>query len=218
VQDLDTLGAAVAAAQRISDSGVLARTPTIRQDVTGRWAVSWSQQNGLYEEVYWQRFDDDGTPTASLEKISAPVDATRRRNPALAFAGNDLFGVWHDNEVPGKGYDVRLSSVIKSAAAVSDDVAVRPDRLVLRPNFPNPFNPGTVIEYTLASPAHVQLEIFDVLGRRVRTLVSTTQLPGSHREVWDGRDDAGASLGSGLYLYRLRAGDETRTRKMLLIR
>ena len=86
-------------------------------------------------------------------------------------------------------------------------------------NYPNPFNPQTRI--TQVSGEHaggVELAIYDVLGRRIRTLVVTEQGLGRHEAVWDDRDEGRMPVGSGVYVYRLRAGDFRVTRRMLLVR
>ena len=85
-------------------------------------------------------------------------------------------------------------------------------------NYPNPFNPTTTLRFQLATPVHVKLEIFNVLGQKVRTLVDAPLPAGEHKVVWNGRNDADHPLGSGLYFYRLTAGDFIKIRKMVLIR
>lgn len=85
-------------------------------------------------------------------------------------------------------------------------------------NAPNPFNPSTVIRFTLAKEAPTRLEVYDPMGRRVRTLVDARLPRGSHRVAWDGRDDQGRRLASGLYLYRLHSGSFSGIKKMLLLR
>jgi hypothetical protein len=85
-------------------------------------------------------------------------------------------------------------------------------------NVPNPFNPTTTIKYAIASDADVDLTIYDVAGRKVRTLVSERQRADVHRVVWDGVNDAGERVASGMYFYRLVAGKFTQTKKMLLLK
>ncbi|TVL95606.1 MAG: hypothetical protein CV087_24230, partial [Candidatus Brocadia sp. WS118] len=86
-------------------------------------------------------------------------------------------------------------------------------------NYPNPFNPTTTIRYTLPGAAAVTLEIYTVTGQRVHTLVSRRQQPGEYSAVWDGRNNHGHAVSSGVYIYRLQAGDEyVQSRKMVLLR
>jgi hypothetical protein len=85
-------------------------------------------------------------------------------------------------------------------------------------NRPNPFNASTVITYTLETEGQVCLEIFDVLGRRVTTLVNEFQSPGQHTMAWSGKDNTGSSVASGIYFYRLQSGEMIATRKMVLLK
>jgi len=85
-------------------------------------------------------------------------------------------------------------------------------------NYPNPFNPNTTIKYDLPEAGPVTLEIYNLLGQRVRTLVSDHREAGYHQAPWDGTNDAGTKVGSGMFFYRLVAGDYTAVRKMLLLK
>ena len=108
--------------------------------------------------------------------------------------------------------------------AVNDDPTDVPDRgfaTVLRPNHPNPFNPSTRFSFTLAVDARVTLAVFDVRGRRVRTVVDQMLPAGDYVNVygWDGRDDRGRTATSGTYFYRLKTGDGfSEARKMMLLK
>jgi hypothetical protein len=92
----------------------------------------------------------------------------------------------------------------------------------LSQNVPNPFNPSTTIAFDIpadrADGVRTRLEIYDVRGRRVATLVDGERQPGSYRVHWDGRDDAGRTVGSGVYLYRIEAGSFTSVKKMVIVR
>lgn len=89
----------------------------------------------------------------------------------------------------------------------------------LHPNYPNPFNPQTVITFELAKAGIIELSIFDAAGKKVRTFTAGVMLPGRHRVVWDGKDGQGRAAASGIYVYRLQgAGSAPAARKMLLIR
>jgi hypothetical protein len=96
--------------------------------------------------------------------------------------------------------------------------SVLPYRFDLAQNYPNPFNPSTRIEYALPERAHVKIEVYNVLGQRVRTLVDKEQSAGWYEAVWNGRAADGEPVASGVYLYRFRAGDHVQTKKMLLLK
>jgi hypothetical protein len=93
-----------------------------------------------------------------------------------------------------------------------------PAKFDLRQNYPNPFNPVTQINYTVPNETRVLLTVYDLLGKKVRTLLDDIQLPGSHMVRWDGNDNAGLPVSSGLYFYEMRAGEFRQVCKMTLIR
>lgn len=93
-----------------------------------------------------------------------------------------------------------------------------PKAFAMGPNYPNPFNPSTTIRYQLPQAGEVRLVIYNLVGQPVRTLLNARVEAGVHNQVWDGRDDRGEEVSSGVYLYRLTANGYTRSRKMVLIR
>lgn len=94
----------------------------------------------------------------------------------------------------------------------------RPVAFALHPNHPNPFNTTTVIPFSLPAAGHVQLEIHDVLGQRVRRLLAGDRPAGPQRVTWDGRDDRGRPAATGVYVLRMRAGEDQQSRRVLLLR
>jgi len=119
---------------------------------------------------------------------------------------------------------------------IAEPPSLLPQGFVLEQNYPNPFNPKTAISYQLsptgqAAASRVELAVYNLLGQKVRTLVQARQPAGRYEVTWDGRDDTGREVGSGVYIYRLRAGDPStgspqagsghgfvQSRKMLLLR
>lgn len=85
-------------------------------------------------------------------------------------------------------------------------------------NFPNPFNPSTRIEYTVAEESPVEITVFNVRGEKVTTLTNETKSAGRHNVLWDGRDKSGREVSSGVYFYRLSIGDYRSTKKMLMLK
>jgi flagellar hook assembly protein FlgD len=88
----------------------------------------------------------------------------------------------------------------------------------LNKNFPNPFNPSTTISYEIPIKGIVKLQIFDLLGRLVATLVNSEQNAGPHQIVWQGKSEGGTIVSSGLYFYRLQSGNFSQTERMLLLK
>ncbi len=93
-----------------------------------------------------------------------------------------------------------------------------PAAFSLAQNYPNPFNPTTKIQFTLAKSGFVTLQIYDILGRKVRTLTSQHLSAGYKSTVWDGKNEQGKEVSSGIYLYRLTTEDFTETKRMVLLK
>jgi hypothetical protein len=104
---------------------------------------------------------------------------------------------------------------LTSLGKVSETI---PRSFALAQNFPNPFNPGTVIEFSLPVAAKATVEVFNVLGVKVNTLIDRFLPAGRYTVAWNGTDGSGRSAASGMYFYRLSAGDFSDTRKMLLVK
>ena len=197
------------------------------------------------EQRYVSYFKPDGEEGQQWDlEVTAVVEGARRFESRLVDvalvehgrrpAGFDLYvfdrdfgrvlpvegGVFRVDLTPS--HPVRHLSVVLGTAsfaeAHSEGASLTPVAFFLDQNYPNPFNPETVIRYGLDRQSPVVLEIYNMLGRRVRMLVEAEQPSGQHEVVWDGLDDAGHPAASGLYVYRLRAGAFIASRKMLLLR
>ncbi|NQT64050.1 MAG: T9SS type A sorting domain-containing protein [Candidatus Marinimicrobia bacterium] len=99
-----------------------------------------------------------------------------------------------------------------------DPLSTAPNALTLYPAYPNPFNPSTTIEYQLPEKSDVSLAIYDIAGREVRTLVSTSQIPGSYNVTWNGTNRDGHQVAGGMYFTRLQAGEYSSVIKMVYLR
>ncbi len=128
----------------------------------------------------------------------------------VEMIGYDLFESTEVQLASSRGQLVRAEIVQKSVGL--------PTQFVLGQNYPNPFNPETNINFDLPTEAHVQLAVFNVLGRKVKVLIDDRLPAGSHIISWDGRDENSQPVASGVYLYRLVAGQESESRKMMLLK
>lgn len=118
-------------------------------------------------------------------------------------------------------YKVQIRDVadLGTTVGIDDNVQVNPYDYALYENFPNPFNPETQIRFSIGDQENVRLSIYDVMGRQVRTLIQGESFKsGFHVVNWDGRDNAGHSVASGMYIYRIIAGDYISDKKMLLVK
>ena len=93
-----------------------------------------------------------------------------------------------------------------------------PKETQLLQNHPNPFNPTTTISFVLRDQVRVKLAIYDVAGRQVRELVNETMPSGAHSVEWDGRTSQGVAAASGVYFYRMQAGDFVQTKRMVMLK
>jgi flagellar hook assembly protein FlgD len=93
-----------------------------------------------------------------------------------------------------------------------------PDKFGLSQNCPNPFNPITSIDFSIPVPSNVRLDIFNITGSKVATLIEGRLEAGQHRVSWDSKGSDGRPLASGIYFYRLKAGEFTDTKKMMLLK
>ena len=109
----------------------------------------------------------------------------------------------------------RLGAVLTTPNEPERDV---PGAFRLHANYPNPFNPSTTIRFDLAAPTEVRLDVYDVYGRQVSTLVDERRPAGTHTATWDGRSQSGDRAASGVYFYRLTAEDRTESRAMHLLK
>ncbi|MBU0710713.1 T9SS type A sorting domain-containing protein [bacterium] len=117
--------------------------------------------------------------------------------------------------------DAFLTNVIAgfvSGVAIDDAVETLPKAFALKQNFPNPFNPVTSIAFEMPSDQNVRLTVYNMLGQNVRTLVNDQRSAGRYTILWDGRDNSGHMVGSGVYFYQIQAGSFTKTAKMVFLK
>jgi hypothetical protein len=119
--------------------------------------------------------------------------------------------------ITAAGFNLNYFEFTRDASVVLP--GVQPTGYALHPSYPNPFNPVTTISYDLPVPGTVTLTVYDVAGKRVRTLVAAESLEaGRHQAVWNGRDDTGRFAPAGVYFYRLDADAYSQTRTMSLVK
>lgn len=143
--------------------------------------------------------------------VTIPADALPGETDTMSIVAMSLT----DGDVTDT---LRIVTEVDEPTAVADDDYMLPGQFSLAQNYPNPFNMETLISFSLARSAEVELTIFDVLGRRVQTL-SYGYLPaGEHQVAWNGTNEQGLEVASGLYFYRLTTGATSLTRKMVLLK
>ena len=186
------------------------------QDVQLRWAVT-SQTNNLGWEVY-RSVDQD-----VFERVSGLIsgDGTSDTFRSFSFLDTEapatdvLYYYLRQIDLNGTATRSSVIEVLLAPTAVLEQAL--PLATALAQNYPNPFNPETTIHFDLAGESGVSLRVFDMTGQVVRTLVRGSLPAGSYTELWDGRNEMGVKVGSGVYFYELQAGSFSSKRKMTLL-
>ncbi len=139
-------------------------------------------------------------------------------NDGLPQPGDDL-SIWIDGHRSGYALTwTRHGDRVALTDVSSGGTEGLPHSFRLYQNCPNPFNPTTEIRFDLPSASHVSLDVYNLLGRRVRSLLDMYLEAGNHRVEWDGTDDGGGAVASGIYFYRVETASGAATRKMLLLK
>jgi len=201
----------------------------------GRWATEWgSFQLGCQPVAvaitgFQARAVEDGVEltasfTADSDRFRVDVFRSDGGSPILYksidFRAAEPFRYVDRNVEPGMTYRYHLAVEDAEGRYLSptSTVSMPLGTTVLLQNTPNPFNPATTINFVLPSSEHVTLSVFDSSGKLVRVLVDEPRGSGGHDAHWDGTDNLGNRVGSGVYFYRLEAGKFSQSRKMLLLK
>lgn len=167
--------------------------------------------NMIYENV-----DLNGNTWSIYLDMGSSVDVTAENNQWDSTDPATIATTIHDgNDVDGLGF-VDFTPIM--VTALEDDEPLTTGRDWELHNYPNPFRVSTTIHFSLSSKQTVALQIYDVSGRLVRTLVDATFSAGAHQLTWDGTNDRGEAVNSGVYFYRLRSEDVKANRRMVLLR
>jgi hypothetical protein len=133
----------------------------------------------------------------------------------VTAAATDFTTLTHEDITVSPNQNTTVNFVMVPVS--NEDEIVPITATALRGNYPNPFNPETTISYELKESANVRLAVYNTKGQLVRSLVNADQAAGAYRLVFNGRDEMGKPLSSGIYLYRFTAGAYHSTRKMMLM-
>ena len=145
----------------------------------------------------------------------------------MVFTTSDSFYV--DLDMTGGSWEYWITAVDSagnesdatdpvSVLLANEEEMVIPTVYALEQNYPNPFNPSTQIRYALPEEAMVTISIYDMMGRKVRTLVSQSMSPGYHTTLWNATNDNGIAVSAGMYIYTIQAGSYHHMKKMVLLK
>jgi hypothetical protein len=208
------------------DTGTAGQSlPAVAYDGLSDFVFVWEDDRKGNQDIYAQRYflylfqgpNNYLVPNTQYASFA-------QNNPAVAATGLNNYFVWQDDR--RGNWDIYAKVVDWDWTDVGDEQnAGLPNRFELSQNHPNPFNPTTTIPFTVSgsqfmvhSPTRTSLVIYNILGQKVRTLVDDEKLPGNYSVVWNGKDDFGKEVASGIYFYQLKTKDFADTKKMVLLR
>lgn len=190
--------------------------------------------NNLNHDFFGQRLDNDDDHIMSW--LNGDRTGTVANTENIPLSGTSHFedspsGIAHhptrneflvlfEYEDKTMGTSLDLYGVIVSGTQDTDVESRRsvPTKFELEANYPNPFNPETTIRFGIPEKNHVTVTVYDLMGRKVKTLMNAIKPAGQYQTVWDGMDDAGNPVVSGIYFYEVRNGNDSQIRKMTLLK
>jgi hypothetical protein len=180
------------------------------------YRVALEQADGLWDLEKKADYGDAGDPFPG-STAATYFDATTTPSSDSYTDGTSFVKI--DN-ISASGSTMSADLVVSfSSSADPDTDPLLPQSIILDQNYPNPFNPSTTVSFDVLNATHATVELFDVLGRRVRTLFDGWVESGETTVSWDGRDRSGNAVSAGVYLYRLTTQSGlARTRKMVLMK
>ncbi len=190
--------------------------PTFRKTVRADenpihpFLLSYLKHSSAGDSVFW--VDTFGPETVEL--VSG--DSLQKRNSRLFGFNNVALDVW-ERKINGH-WQLRIAQKSYPMGVVEEGNSTSPHAFALLPNYPNPFNGSTVIRYSVQRAGFVELSVWNYEGRRVATLVSRKQAPGTYTVRWNGLSSDGQPLASGTYFCRLRFRGQSRWQKMLFLK
>jgi hypothetical protein len=154
----------------------------------------------------WTSFNIPFTSYVTADSARITLSAAAEPKNGVGVRGNSILYV--DN----LSFDNLITSLAKQA------IDQTPSSFALSQNFPNPFNSSTTISFDVPRAVNVSINIFDITGARIRTLVDEPKVAGSFNVIWNGTDDTAKAVASGLYVYRLHAGNFVQSKKLLFLK
>ncbi len=198
----DFFSRVISGAQRLPNGNTL-----ICSGVTGTFFEVTQEK-----EIVWRYINPATRNGIVAQGDTIPVVDGSHTNPVFRCTryGRDFPGFVDKDLTPGLHIE-DLATFVEHSEPV-------PEKFALFQNYPNPFNPATTIRYDLNQDVFVTLKIYNLRGQEIRTLVEADLQPGTQSVIWDGRDRHGHPVASGIYLYRIQAGDFHQVKKMSLLR
>jgi hypothetical protein len=195
----------------------------------------WLDQPQLTVKISWRNgISVDAVPFYFFEEEPVAQNELSLRSASHSAQGDILTQVFYEDLdeavlMPGEQIDLvfdpinipqgqSVAVMMKLLGRYETITSNAPDGFVFEQNYPNPFNPRTNFNFSLPTTANVRLEVYNILGQRVITVIDGEYSAGSHSVSWDGQDERGNSLASGVYFSKFQAGDYSTHRKMVIVK
>jgi hypothetical protein len=197
-----------------------------------QWGLPGVHENDIsHSEYIFGDFDPNTIPgykTEDGEGITKFTDLTESFAQTETIYYSKIDGlpmgslIWNDDLIAGydskKAYQKVMYAYAKVTKVMIENTnSEMPEDYISSRNYPNPFNPSTTIQFTVPVSGKVELAVFNMLGQKVRTLLNSETAAGSYKAQFDGKDDSGLTLSSGVYFYQIKAGNLSVTNKMVLL-
>ncbi|MDZ4182457.1 MAG: FlgD immunoglobulin-like domain containing protein, partial [Candidatus Cloacimonadaceae bacterium] len=193
--------------------------PTLARFSNNGIFIAWTEYFSIESDIYYKYINPDGTFVAQNPGGDILTSASKGQyNPYAAVVDNKAYVVWADGRSSGKTEILGLyAQKLNNDTVANDDHSVPAAApFSLMQNYPNPFNPSTTISLHIKDTSKVyDLAIYNVKGQLVRNLHSGKLASGNHNITWNGKDDKGGNVASGIYFYRLTDGDQSQSRRKL---
>ncbi len=195
--------------------------PQLTSAGNGGAVITWqdSRTNNT-PDIYAQKIDSTGASIWTTDGVAVSTATFVQSFPIIIDDGtNGMIVAWTDyrNDLGSQRNDIYAQRVRADGSLGGltgiDDEHSQVTTFTLSPNYPNPFNAQTMIQYSLPMQSNVSIDIFDILGRKIETLVEGVKHAGNHQAIWDASNQV-----SGIYFYSIKAGDRIETKKMTLLK
>lgn len=210
----------------VNDPAGVPAEPSVSIDDDTFFVVVWTDYRSgsphIYSQVY---YFNEGLPSGGNSVVDNDLTNALHLSPDVALSPPNIYTAWVDSRIPGDGFDIFANTIKYRQTGVKEDQVNLPVTFDLKQNYPNPFNPATTIaftvhgsQFTVHGPIHTTLYIYNIKGERVRTLVDDARSTGNYKVIWDGKDDAGKKVASGVYFYKLKVGENSISKRMVLLK
>jgi len=195
------------------------KNPVISVSESGNFIVVWEDRRNGSSDIYAQRYDAGGTEIGNNFRINRD-QAGDQGDPDVALKNGRIFTTWHlyyassNNGIWANVLDFDNPTGVNFKEIKTQT----PTDFRLNQNFPNPFNSTTTIEYELPQECFVICKIYNMLGQEIKTILSEEQSAGTKSIIWDGTDNVGAQVSTGIYILLIESNEFVKSHKMVLLR